>query len=342
MFVLLLLVMLVVPSAVHADEPLQPALLRFSFNNDLFFQKDNKISAGWALQMHTEAQRQWDDLPLLPEFVADWASVRSLLSSDRLYKRAGFSLGQIIQTPEDLSRKSFNPDDVPYAGVLALQMSVYAYNDRIFHGAELLAGLVGPVAMGEQTQYLVHRLLNNELPQGWQHQLSTELLFNVNMMHKYKALRWSAPSGNGADLALNMNAGIGNLFTQLSLSLEMRFGNNMPGGFVNAADPVGFSVNHKASLKPARPSESALYASLILRSSYLERNLFLDGTSFRQSVRVDKQPRVDQWVLGLHYERAEWGLHLTFLKSTDDIDTSQLQSAHGNEEIGTIEFEWRY
>jgi hypothetical protein len=325
-----------------AGEILQPALLRFSFNNDIFFRKDNKISAGWALQMQSQARDDWQEIPLVPDFMTSWAASRTLLSAPSLYKRAGFSLGQIIQTPDDISRKSFNPDDVPYAGVLALQMSVYAYDDRVFHGAELLVGLVGPAALGEQTQNLVHRVLNNEIAQGWNNQLSTELLLNINIMHKLKILRWHDATDKGGDLALNVNAGIGNLFTQLSLSIEMRFGSNMPGGFVNAADPVGFSVNHKARIKPGNPARNSLYGSLVLRSTYLQRDLFLDGNSFRNSASVDKQSLVSQLVVGVHYESSDWGLHFTLLKSSDDIDTSQLRSAHGNEAIGTIEFEWLY
>ena len=330
------------PFSAQAKEILQPALLRFSFNNDIFFRKDNKISAGWAIQLQSPAQNEWKDLPLTPDFMAAWAASRTLLSSPSLHKRAGFSLGQIIQTPDDISRKSFIPDDVPYAAVLALQMSVYAYDDRVFHGAELLTGLVGPGALGEQTQNLVHRTLNNEIPRGWDNQLSTELLLNINIMHKLKVLRWQGEYSAGGDLTLNLNAGIGNLFTQLSLSMEMRFGDNMPGGFVNVADPVGFSVNHKATIKPANPSSPSLYGSLVLRSTYLQRDLFLDGNAFRNSVSVDKQALVSQLILGMHYENADWGLHFTLLKSSDDIDTSQLQSAHGNEAIGTLEFEWRY
>ncbi len=341
--ILLLLAAFPGASAVAAPGLPQPpgALLRFNFNNDIFFRKDDKITAGWTLQAQSAVQRQWSEQSRLPDFLKQWAQSTSFLSAPSLSKRIGIGLGQTLQTPKDLSQKARIPDDVPYAAVLALTLSLYAYDDETFNGVELVSGVVGPASLGEQSQRFVHRILNNEDPQGWANQLPSEWIINLNLMKKIKLLQLHNTFGD-YDLALNANGGIGNLYTQLSLSVETRFGRNIPRGFLYVADPVGFSMNYKAQLQSPDHHSPALYGSLVLRSSYLRRRLFLDGTYFHHSVSVARQPWVGQAILGLHYENADWALHFTLLRSTQDVDTSKLPLADRSEAIGTLAFEWRY
>ena len=339
-----MLAFLLFPGNVHAQEPdgVEGATWRFEFNNDVFFGKDNKISSGWSLQKHSGVAESWETLEGVPRFVRRWGKAVPTLTEEGLLYRAGIALGQVIQTPDDLSRSDLIEDDVPYAGALTLQATWYAFNDEEFRGFEITVGVVGPPSLAEQTQKTVHKLIGSLDPRGWNHQLHTEPVINFNYMRKQKIWRWGKPAGLSFDTAINGNVGLGNLFTQASTALEMRFGHNMPRGFVYVPDPIGLSMHYKASLNPANPRAASFYATLVLRGSAFAHNIFLDGNTFKNSHSVDKKPLVGQVLAGLSYERRHWAIHFNAMVSTDNVDTSKAPSAEGRECLGTIDIEWRF
>ena len=332
------------PSSFNTREPdgVERATWRFEFDNDVFFNKDNKISSGWSLQRHSAVAGSWETLEDVPGFVRRWGKAIPTLTEEGLVYRAGIAIGQVIQTPDDLSRSDLIEDDVPYAGALTLQGTWYAFNDDEFRGFEITSGVVGPPSLAEQTQKTVHKLIGSTDPKGWNNQLDTEPVINLNYMRKKKIWRWGNPAGLSFDTAINGNVGLGNLFTQASTTLEMRFGHNMPRGFVYIPDPIGFSMHYKASLKPANPQAASFYATLVLRGSAFAHNIFLDGNTFRDSHSVDKEPLVGQVIPGLHYERQHWSIHFNVMVSTDNVDTSKAPAAEGRERLGSIDIEWRF
>lgn len=275
---------------------------RFEYVNDSFFNKDNKISSGWALQKHSAVAGSWEALQGVPGFVKRWGKKIPTLTEEGLVYRAGIAIGQIIQTPGDLSRSDLIEDDVPYAGALTLQTTWYAFNDEEFRGFESIVGVVGPPSLAEETQTTYHDLTDNEEPKGWDNQLSTEPVINFNYMRKQKIWRWGNPKDFSFDSAINGNVGLGNLFTLASAGLEMRFGYNMPRGFAYVPDPIGFSIHYIASLKPLNPHAPSIYATVVLRGTAIAYNIFLDGNTFSDSHSVEKEPLVGLTVVGLHYE----------------------------------------
>jgi hypothetical protein len=320
----------------------ESATWRFEFDNDVFFNEDNQISSGWSLQKQSAVARSWEALEDVPGFVRRWGKAIPTLTDEGLVYRAGIAIGQVIQTPDDLSRSDLIEDDVPYAGALTLQATWYAFNDDEFRGFEITAGVVGPPSLAEQTQKTVHKLIGSDDPKGWDNQLETEPVINFNYMRKQKLWRGGNPAGFSYDTAVNGNVGLGNLFTQASVALEMRFGQNMPRGFVYVPDPIGLSMHYMASLKPANPQAASFYGTLVLRGSAFAHNIFLDGNTFRDSHSVDKEPFVGMAIAGLHYERANWGIHFSVMVSSDDVDTSKYPAAEGRERLGTVDIEWRF
>jgi len=137
--------------------------------------------------------------------------------------------------------------------------------------------------------------------------LKSEPVINFNYMRKRKIWRRGDPAGLSFDTAINGNVGLGNLVTQASTALEMRFGHNMPRGFVYVPDPIGWSMHYKALLRPANPRAASFYATLVLRGSAFAHNIFLDGNTFSDSHSVDKEPLAGQAIAGLHYEKRRCG-----------------------------------
>jgi len=329
-------------SARTLSDSVESGSWRFEFDNDLFVGDDAQLSGGWALQKHSPVAQSWQTLDGVPEFVRRWGSAIPTLTEEGLVYRAGIAVGQIVQTPSDLSRSDLIEDDVPYAGALTVQASWYGYNDDELRGFEITVGVVGPPSLAEEVQKTAHDLTGSQRPQGWENQLGTEPVLNLNYMRKRKILHWGDPAGVSFDAALNGNLGLGNLFTQATGGIEMRFGRNLPGGFAYVPDPIGYSVHYLAALRPPNPAKASFYGTLVLRASAFAHNILLDGNSFRDSHSVRKEPLVGQAIAGLHYERSDWAARLHLMVSTDTVDTHDAPAAAGDERLGSLSVEWRF
>ncbi|HPA52899.1 MAG TPA: DUF2219 family protein, partial [Thermoanaerobaculia bacterium] len=92
-------------------------LFRFEFDNDTFLGSDDAFTAGWSLQLHTATQETWTgparrSIALIPGLGDDGQGGRVV--------RRGYTLSQQIVTPNDITIAEAQPDDAPWAGVLAL------------------------------------------------------------------------------------------------------------------------------------------------------------------------------------------------------------------------------
>ncbi len=115
---------------------------------------------------------------------------QSRFSLDRVLPKAGdssvntFGWGvmQLIFTPDDIGDPAYQPNDYPWSGALAATHTLYSYNPQKKYDfqTELVLGVVGPASLAEPTQKFVHRIMDFEQPQGWDHQFRNALLLNIN------------------------------------------------------------------------------------------------------------------------------------------------------------------
>ncbi|HEX5041991.1 MAG TPA: lipid A-modifier LpxR family protein [Candidatus Polarisedimenticolaceae bacterium] len=122
--------------------------------------------------------------------------------------RESWSIDQNMQTPEDTEETEPILNDVPYAGLLAVQNAWIGYDDRDLFRFGWLLGIVGPASLAEPTQKGFHALINGDDPNGWSNQIDTEPVLNLywERKHKLARARWG-------DLALAGGGNLGNLFT---------------------------------------------------------------------------------------------------------------------------------
>ncbi|GAB6162483.1 hypothetical protein JCM12298_16420 [Desulfothermus naphthae] len=307
----------------------------FEFLNDAFFREDNKISSSWAIHFHSKIVHAWEEF-------GKWGYKldgieRYLGGTKDLYHRISFSLGQIIQTPDDLDRSDLIEADVPYAGILVGTINFYSFNSYKFNGLQLVVGVVGPLSLGEQVQKVVHK----KDPKGWTHQLHTEPILNLNFMVKRKLLRYGFSHGFSCDLDAGGYGGVGNLFTQASLVTNFRFGYNLPQGFTYNPYPAGFNLNYKAEL-PRNNNKWSFYITLGISTAGFLRNLLFDGNTFRDSHSVDKKNFVAQFFSGIHLVKGRFALAFYVLVTTDDVDMKSDYKGADNERFGTILLEWNF
>lgn len=154
-----------------------------------------------------------------------------------------FSIGitQWMYTPSDLRTTRHSTIDYPYSGTLFAEFS----RESIFHQRNLLVsslwlGVLGPSALGFQTQLLVHKIMALERPKGWDGQLPNYPVINYNLSYERNL------TGTGA-LKINGVAGVqaGSLLNTASAALSFiltdKIDNNFPDRYYNVGYDEKFS-----------------------------------------------------------------------------------------------------
>lgn len=94
----------------------------------------------------------------------------------------GWGVMQLMYTPDNLRQAQYQPGDYPYSGALIATHTRYSYNPvkKFDLQTELVMGVLGPAALAQQTQSLVHRLTGFVQPMGWGTQFHNAPLLNIN------------------------------------------------------------------------------------------------------------------------------------------------------------------
>ena len=314
---------------------------RFEFANDVLFDSDNQFTNGFTVQKHSTVGGSVDDLRgAVP--MGKGLARRILPSREDLFYRKALRIGQNMVTPNEIEDPNIILDDLPYMGLLAGESSWIAFNDNDLTGFAVTVGVVGKASLAEQVQTGVHSLIDSADPQGWDHQLDDEPVIGFHFLKKKKL--WNRPYFDGG---LTAHGAVGNWLTGGDLGFEIRFGRK-PGGFAYIQDAVGRGMAYDAVL-PRQDDRADIYFSLQARAFAwavfmpLEGNTFASGNEWTDNNTIDPENVVGQLLGGFHIVNKSWGLHFTWLLSTDNVDKDSLMPGidpEGN--FGTIMAEWRF
>lgn len=316
------------------------ATWQIEWHNDAFASSDNQFTSGISVRKHSDLAATLEGTSGTPAFgktLARWF----LPENSSLHYRESWTLGQNLQTPDDLDIEQIVLNDVPYVGMVGWSNAFTAFDDRGFTGFGLLLGWVGESAFGEEVQRAAHELVGETEPQGWDHQLDFEPLLNLYYMKKRKL--WRLPSFDGA---VGLDVAAGNFFSFGQIALEMRAG-DAPRGFAFVPVPVGRGLDYDAKL--LEPGEVYTYVSLVMRATGMVHALPRKGNSLRsdnewtENNTIDMERLVGQVLLGVHHERERWGVHLNFWFSTDTVEDGDglFPSENPRNSFGSVTFEWR-
>lgn len=215
-------------------------------------------------------------------------------------RRYEILLGQSVFTPKDTAREDPDPDDRPYVGWLYGGVGlIQDTNRRRLDHLELLAGVVGPDAHGEEAQNDWHQFIGVDKSRGWDEQLRNEPGVMLSYERKWRFLQ---PIGGGfaVDAIPELGLTVGNVMDYVQAGGMLRFGRNLEADYgpqrirpslsgtpyfnsdyLMAGDPFGF------------------YFFVGTQGRAVARNLFLDGNTFRDSRSVDSEALVGDLSGGL-------------------------------------------
>ncbi|MES2557381.1 MAG: lipid A deacylase LpxR family protein [Bacteroidota bacterium] len=208
------------------------------YENDLFAQTDRYYTQGIALGFKTSIS-------------AESRLNRLFFKVPSSKKRIGLGLDQQVFTPTSIRSDSLLDHDRPYAATLRLTSvfeTIDTINHRIF-GWQFSVGMIGPGALGKETQTGIHKATNNFLPLGWQHQLNSGLILDIGAHVNYRLLavhRWLS-----VDLNAQANLGTGNTSLLAGGTINLRMVKNRFGlgcYFKPAVRFVGYDASLQGSL----------------------------------------------------------------------------------------------
>ncbi|MFA7237291.1 MAG: lipid A deacylase LpxR family protein [Phycisphaeraceae bacterium] len=257
----------------------------------------------------------------------------------------GFTLGQLMFSPENLGPKSIITNDAPYAGYLYLGgywQRADEHRTTLDH-IQLDIGTIGESSLAEPIQKSIHEWVNADRPNGWRHQLGDEPTFQLTYRKKWRLnLLGHDPTRTDQliyDMAYSEQTFFdrltGNLRVELipavSLSLGtvqryadaggvLRLGWNMPNDFGPAR-----LADLASGEALAGPQQQGLSFYVFGRATgrAVQYDHFLDGSDFQHEEHtVDSRPLVAEFQFGTavayHYDpfSVELNYAVTFLTDT--------------------------
>ena len=195
--------------------------------------------------------------------------------------RVGVGFSQQIYTPSNLSLRTPDPRDRPYAGYLAGTGTLLHETAGEQTVLALTLGVVGPLALGAEVQNGFHRIIHVDTAQGWSHQLPNEPAVQVVSQRTWRRPLGSA-SGFETDMLPSVALGVGTVRDYAQTSVLFRFGQGLGNDFGPARIRPGVSGGDTFIAAPA----PTWYVFAGVSGQAVGRDAFLDGALFTRSAHV--------------------------------------------------------
>jgi hypothetical protein len=336
----LLLLSLLPPVTLAATLPDEaPWTFNLYMENDLFSNTDRNYTNGVRLSWVSPDLTDYRDDPRLPDWVGDFNRQFDRLLDFRQGESRNLviSVGQLIYTPEDNEAQQLIEDDRPYAGYLYTTFGYHARRRNRLDSVEVNLGWVGPSALGEQTQDLIHDLRNIETFAGWDNQLRDEPTIQLVYETKHRLFKHRLPGNLEHDFISHGGGALGNVGTYLNGGGEYRLGWDLPDDFgTSAIRPAGDNSAPGKRDPRLRAREATLYGFhvfLSLDARLVLRDIFLDGNTWKDSHSVDKEPVVVDAAIGFSFLVGAWKLSYAQVVRTREFEEQPHHHEYGSVSI---------
>jgi hypothetical protein len=255
---------------------------------------------------------------LLDADASDQAAWLSLFWQRPAKSRFGLTVGQEIFTPTS-HRQALSTDDRPYAGWLYLNVAIYLQPPDTESGArpeldfldslEVDVGVVGPASQAESLQSGIHDWVSR-WPEflGWEHQLKNEIGFTLRASRRWRLPSNSIPFlGLEYDVIPHLEAEAGTVSTAANVGGMLRIGFALPKDF------------GRQRIADSDLTGSSFYGYAGAEGSWVIRNIFLDGNTYRSSHDVAKEPLVGRFSAGIAFSYGSLHGGLAFVFSSKEF-----------------------
>lgn len=158
-----------------------------------------------------------------PRFLPDKLMPKAGAAAVNTY---GWSLMQVMYTPENLRAAHPDVSDWPYSGALVLSHSLHSANPVKKYNiqTEVVVGVMGKASLAEQLQKSIHKLIAAPDPQGWPYQYPTDVLLNINMAVEKQVWQYRSL----LDITAGAQGMLGTMIDGASVYSQVRIGKMLP------------------------------------------------------------------------------------------------------------------
>ncbi len=312
----------IVVSESAASNLKEPTYWGVQIENDLFGSGDDRFYTNGLqinrMQRHTP-----------PLWLESWVEGLPFFIKGEI-KGGGYSLGQKMFTPEDVASEALVKNDRPYAGWLYWSSSVASLikntpNQREINAFELTFGVVGPSSQAGYVQNEFHKLIGSEISNGWKNQLKDEL--GVVATYVRKSEYFSALD-NRLEYSWSPHRviALGNVYTYAGVGMMFRFGQHLR----NDIGPPNISPGFPGtSFFSAAKDGKGWYVFGGVEGRAMLQNIFLDGNTFQESHRVDKERFVLDFQYGIAYQHRNVRVSFSNVMRSKEFEQQQDNAAFG-------------
>lgn len=188
---------------------------------------------------------------------------------DSSYARFNISLNQELHTPLNKFTPNPSKDDAPYGAALFASFSSINRTKNFVEQLGVDIGVIGPIALGRQTQNTIHKITSNRPSLGWDTQIRNEFLLNLNYGIIY---RWNFIE-DFFDILPQGQVFLGNGYTAISAGARMRIGYGMRNDF-------GIQ-KFKSKISQSMVDDGLkIYILAGTNGSIVGRDIFIEGNTF--------------------------------------------------------------
>jgi lipid A 3-O-deacylase len=266
------------------------------------------------------------------------APIRLLGNSNFLFDRPSSStderfewlvLGQSIFTPQDHNARNPSTNDRPYAGWLYTGGTFIQNNDnKVLTSLNFQLGVVGPSALGHQTQNTYHSLFGQSGARGWRHQLSDQFGFQTSWERRWRFYHVLG-NGFGWELIPNVDITAGNVMTYAEAGGIIRWGRRLLTNWGPDLVAPGYSgTSYFSGAKAEGDWGYDIFCGL--QGRVIALNVFLDGNNFQNSRSVDKEYAVGDALVGAEiFYRDRIRLQFTFVTRSPEFRQQRGPDTYG-------------
>ncbi len=267
------------------------ANLTFYLDNDLFADTDEDYTNG-ARVSWISGSRDPNELGpvqrLLQKFSSD-AEGRTLFKRfsgfndpQQLEYNYGFSLTQLMFTPEDEEPPVAPPGQRPYAGWLGIDLSLHIKDDHALNSVSLAIGTTGPNSYAKEAQDLVHDLRGQQQFDGWDSQIPNEITANFYTTQRRRLVILDPGESRFAiDGFTEARVALGSFLTNVSAGTLIRFGWNLPVDFTDARLSTTSYSHQPFKTRRSETTSWSFYGLTGFQGAAVAHNITLDGPVFR-------------------------------------------------------------
>ena len=315
--------LLLATSSVQAGEA---SGLFVRIDNDIFTGTDRDYTSGVQVGSTSATVESFDDAGLAPSI--RWANdkLRWLQPKGFDENNITWTIGQRMYTPEDWSRSEPDPLDRPYAGLLFAGLTYNGRDSHSMRSTSLDVGIVGPSALAEQTQRVVHKAVGADKFLGWDHQLRDEPVFRI--LHE-RFHRWDIkPTRRFGDFTTHYGGSIGNLTSFANAGAELRIGKSLPDNF-GTATTLSYGQNTPPARWGASSSRPSIHGFVAVDARAVLHDVTLDGNTWRDSASVERESLAAELALGVALDWRAWQATLGATYRTKEYETQDREASFG-------------